>query len=200
MALGLRLALGGTASGLAVADVFGALGALAAFATGAATAHLFRRHRTAWRIAVPTAAAVAIGLSAAAVASGITGFHNYLPVAGIITLFSLAISAPTAALGRIRLPFIALAVITFLIVGLPVSGGPSGLGPFGPGFLRALDSVLPLGVAADAVRNTVYFHGSDTAGYLWVLGGWAATGVAVLLAHPARSLLTHYGLRLSAAQ
>ncbi|HTU96704.1 MAG TPA: hypothetical protein VMF14_12745 [Solirubrobacteraceae bacterium] len=168
-------------------------------ATGAATAHLFRRHRTAWRIAVPTVAAVAIGLSAAAVASAITGFHDYLPVAGIVALFSLAISAPTAALGRIRLPLIALAVITFLIVGLPVSGGPSGLGSFGPGFLRALDSVLPLGVAADAVRNTIYFHASDTTGYLWVLGGWAAAGVGVLLAHPVRRLVTHYGLRLSTA-
>ena len=168
-------------------------------ATGAATAHLFRRRHTAWRIAVPVVAAVAMGLAAGAVASGITGFSDYLPVAGIVALFSLAVSAPTAALGRIKLPLIALAVITFLIVGLPVSGGPSGLGPFGPGFLRALDSTLPLGVAADAVRNTVYFHGSDTAGYLWVLVGWAVAGVAVLLAHPARTLLTHYGLRLKGA-
>ncbi|HEY1712509.1 MAG TPA: hypothetical protein VGG07_06380 [Solirubrobacteraceae bacterium] len=158
-------------------------------ATGAATAHLFRRHRTAWRIAVPVVAAVAIGLSAAAVASGITGFDDYLPMAGIVALFSLAISAPTAALGRIKLPLIALAVITFLIVGIPVSGGPSNLGPFGPGFLRALDSALPLGVAADAVRNTLYFHGNDTAGYLWVLGGWATAGIAALLVHPARAWL-----------
>ena len=90
------------------------------------------------------------------------------------------------ALGRIKLPLIALAVITFLIVGIPVSGGPSNLGLFGPGFLRALDSALPLGVAADAVRNTLYFHGNDTAGYLWVLGGWAAAGIAALLVHPAR--------------
>ena len=156
-------------------------------ATGAATAHLFRHHRTAWRIAVPAVAAVAIGLSAAAIASGITGFGDYLPVAGIVALFSLAISAPTAALGRIKLPLIALAVIAFLIIGVPVSGGPSGLGSFGPGFLRALDSALPLGVAADAVRNTVYFHGNDTAGYLWVLGGWATAGIALLLAHPARA-------------
>ncbi|HEY1567512.1 MAG TPA: hypothetical protein VGF68_10860 [Solirubrobacteraceae bacterium] len=165
-------------------------------ATGAATAHLFRRHRTAWRIAVPAVAAVAIGLSAAAVASGITGFDDYLPVAGIVALFSLAISAPTAALGRIKLPLIALAVITFLIIGLPVSGGPSGLGSFGPGFLRALDSALPLGVAADTVRNTVYFHGSDTAGHLWVLGGWAAAGIALLLAHPARARLRTAYLQL----
>jgi hypothetical protein len=158
-------------------------------ATGAATAHLFRGHRTGWRIAVPVVAAVAISLAATAVAAALTGFGDYVSVAGIVALFSLAISAPTAALGRIKLPLIALAVIAFLIVGLPVSGGPSNLGSFGPGFLRALDSLLPLGVAADAVRNTVYFHGHDTAGYLWVLGGWAAAGIALLLMHPMRARL-----------
>jgi hypothetical protein len=170
-------------------------------ATGAATAHVFRRHGTAWRIAVPAVAAVAIGLSATAVAAGVTGFGDYLSVAGIVALFSLAISAPTVALGRIKLPLIALAVITFLIMGIPVSGGPSGLAAFGPGFLRSLDSALPLGVAADAVRNTIYFHGNDTAGYLWVLCAWAAAGIGLLLMHgSARSvLLTHYGLRLRGA-
>jgi hypothetical protein len=169
-------------------------------ATGAASAHLFRHHRTAWRIAVPVGAAVAIGLAAAAIAAGVTGFGHYLSVAGIVALFSLAVSAPTAALGRIKLPLIGLAVVTFLILGIPASGGPSDLGAFGPGFLRALDSALPLGAAADALRNTVYFHGHDTAGYLWVLGAWAAAGTGVLLVRPTRAwlraLLTHYGLRL----
>jgi hypothetical protein len=158
-------------------------------ATGAASAHLFRRHPTTWRIAVPAGAAVAIGLAAAAVADGVTGFGDYLAIAGIVALFSLAISAPTAALGRIRLPLIGLAVLTFLVLGIPVSGGPSALGAFGPGFLRALDSVLPLGVAADALRNTLYFHGHDTAGHLWILGAWAAAGITVLLVHPARAWL-----------
>jgi hypothetical protein len=169
-------------------------------ATGAATAHLFRRHRTVWRVAVPVVAAMAIGVTATAVAAGITGFGDYLSVAGIVALFSLAISAPTAALGRIRLPLIGLAVITFLIVGIPVSGGPSNLGAFGPGFLRALDSALPLGVAADVVRNTVYFHGHDTSGHLGVLAAWAATGVAALLLWPVcarlrAAVFAHYGLR-----
>jgi hypothetical protein len=165
-------------------------------ATGAASAHLFRRHRTVWRIAVPVAAAVGIGLATAAITTVITGFGDYLAMAGIVALFSLAISAPTAALGRIKLPLIGLAVLTFLIVGVPVSGGPSNLGAFGPGFLRIMDSALPLGAAADAVRNTVYFHGNDTAGYLWVLAAWAGAGVAALLVHPVRVAVSHYGLRL----
>jgi hypothetical protein len=165
-------------------------------AIGAASAHLFRRHGTAWRIAVPAVGAVAIGLAAAAVADGVSGSGHYLSIAGIVALFSLAISAPTAALGRLRLPLIGLAVLTFLIFGLPVSGGPSDLGAFGPGFLRALDSALPLGIAADAVRNTVYFHGNGTAGHLWVLAAWAAAGIAALLVHPARAWLRTTPVRM----
>ncbi len=158
-------------------------------ATGSVTAHLFRRRRTAWRIGIPMVTAVALGLAAAGVADGITGAGDYLSIAGIIALFSLATSAPTAALGRIKLPLIGLAVLAFLILGLPASGGPSDLSAFVPGFLRALHAVLPLGIATDAVRNTVYFHAGDTAGYLWVLTGWAAAGIGVLLVHPARAWL-----------
>jgi hypothetical protein len=169
-------------------------------ATGSVTAHLFRRRRAVWRIGVPVVTAAAVGLAAAAVADEITGAGDYLSIAGIVALFSLAIAAPTAALGRIRLPLIGLAVLTFLVLGIPASGGPSDLAAFVPGFLRTLHSVLPLGVATDALRNTVYFHGNDTAGHLWMLGAWAAAGIAVLLVHPARAWLTpalsHYGLRL----
>lgn len=158
-------------------------------ATGSITAHLFRRRRTGWRIGIPVVTALAVGLAAAGVADGITGAGDYLSIAGIVALFSLAISAPTAALGRIKLPLIGLAVLVFLILGLPASGGPGDLTAFVPGFLRALHPVLPLGIATDALRNTVYFHGNDTAGYLWVLAAWAAAGIGVLLVHPARAWL-----------
>ena len=168
-------------------------------AIGAASAHLFRRHRTAWRIAVPAVAAVAIGLAAAAVADHVSGSGHYLSIAGIVALFSLAISAPTAALGRLRLPLIGVAVVTFLIFGIPVSGGPSDLGAFGPGFLRALDSALPLGIAADAVRNIVYFHGHDIAGHLWVLAAWAAAGITALLMHPVRAWVRGASVRMRTA-
>jgi hypothetical protein len=166
-------------------------------ATGSVTAHLFRRRRAAWRIGVPVVTAVAVGLAAAGVADVITGAGDYLSIAGIIALFSLAISAPTAALGRIKLPLIGLAVLAFLVLGIPASGGPGDLSAFVPGFLRTLHSVLPLGIATDALRNTVYFHGSDTAAYLGVLAAWAAAGVGVLLVHPARAWLRRAYLRPS---
>jgi hypothetical protein len=166
-------------------------------ATGSVTAHLFRRRRAAWRIGVPVITAVALGLAAAGVADGISGAGDYLSIAGIIALFSLAVSASTAALGRIKLPLIGLAVLTFLVLGIPASGGPGNLTAFVPGVLRALHSVLPLGIATDALRNTVYFHGNDTAGHLWVLGAWAAAGIATLLMHPARVRLRTASMRHS---
>jgi hypothetical protein len=97
-----------------------------------------------------------------------------------VALFSLAISAPTAALGQIKPHLAALAVLTFLILGIPVSGGPANLAAFAPSFLRSLDSVLPLGSAANTIRNTVYFHANDTSGHLWVLAAWAVGGFAAL--------------------
>jgi hypothetical protein len=149
-------------------------------ATGVAAAHLLRHLRPIPRITVPVVAAMAIGLAAAAIADGISGLGNYLPIAGIVALFSLAISLPTAALGEIRPPLVALAVLVFLILGLPVSGGPGGLAQFGPSLFRPLDSTLPLGVAADAVRNTVYFGAHDTSGNLLVLAAWATAGFVAL--------------------
>jgi hypothetical protein len=74
-----------------------------------------------------------------------------------------------------------LAVLLFLILGLPVSGRPGGLAQFGPSLFRSLDTALPLGVAAGAVRNTVYFGAHDAGGYLLVLGAWAVAGVVALM-------------------
>ena len=65
-------------------------------------------------------------------------------------------------LARIWPPLVALAVLVFIVFGIPVSGGPANLASFTPGFLRVLDPVLPLGVAASTIRNVVYFGGHAT--------------------------------------
>jgi len=67
------------------------------------------------------------------------------------------------------------------VFGIPVSGGPANLASFGPAFLRVLDAALPLGVAASAVRNVVYFGGHATGLDLWVLTAWALAGVVGLI-------------------
>jgi len=150
-------------------------------AAGSASALAFRRARRAWAVAVPVAAAVVSGLVAAAILDGIAGLGNYAAIAGIIALFSLAVAAPTAVLARIRPPLVALAVLVFIVAGIPVSGGPANLASFTPGFLRVFGPVLPLGIAASGIRNVVYFGGHATSPYLWTLAAWAVAGIAGLI-------------------
>jgi nucleotide-binding universal stress UspA family protein len=150
-------------------------------AAGSGSALAFRRARAGLGVAVPVAVAVVIGLSSAAIADGIAGLGNYAAIAGVVALFSLAVSAPTALLSRIRPPLVILAVLAFIVFGIPVSGGPANLASFGPAYLRFFDSVLPLGVAASIVRNIVYFGGRATAPHLWVLAAWALAGLVGLV-------------------
>jgi nucleotide-binding universal stress UspA family protein len=150
-------------------------------AAGSASALAFRRARRAVAVAAPVAMAVVSGLVAAAIADAIAGLGNYAALAGIIALFSLAVAAPTALLARIRPPLVAVAVLAFIVFGIPASGGAPNLASFTPSFLRALSPVLPLGVAASTVRNVVYFGGHDTTSSLWTLAAWALVGVVGLI-------------------
>jgi nucleotide-binding universal stress UspA family protein len=155
---------------------------LPGMAAGSASALVFRRSGALWCVGAPFVAAVGIGVVAAAIVNAMTGFGHYPVIAGIVTLFTLAIALPTAALGRVRPPLIALAVLVLVVLSIPVSGGPSGLGAFTPAYLRVLRPALPLGVAAGAVRSVVYFGGHGTAGPLTVLAAWAVGGFAALTA------------------
>ncbi len=172
-------ALSGDSEGFSV--FFVVLGVLfPSLIAGVASSLILARAPRAWRVGSLVAVAVVIGLVVAGIADGVAGFGDYLAIAGIVALFSLAISAPTAAPGRIKPHLAGVAFVCFVVLGIPVGGGPGGLAPFGPASLRLLDPVLPLGIAVSALRNTVYFAGHDTSGQLWVLAAWAAAGVALL--------------------
>jgi nucleotide-binding universal stress UspA family protein len=145
-------------------------------AAGSASALALRRAPREWSVAAPAAMAVVSGL----IADGIAGLGNYASIAGIVALASLAVAAPTALLARIKPPLVALAVLAFIVFGIPASGGPANLASFTPGFVRALSPVLPLGVAASTIRNVVYFGGHDTTAYLWTLAVWALAGIVGL--------------------
>ena len=155
-------------------------------AAGSASALALRRTPRAWSVGAPVAAAVVSGAVAAAIADAIAGLGNYAAIGGIVALFALAVAAPTAVLARIRPPLAALALLAFIVLGIPASGGPANLASFTPGFLRALSPVLPLGVAAGAIRNVAYFGGHATAQYTWTLAAWALAGVAGLILVTAR--------------
>lgn len=149
-------------------------------ATGVAAGHVLRRATLAARVGTLMSVAAVTGLAAAGLADGISGLGHLWAIAGTVALFSLAISAPTAALGQIKPHLVALCVLMFLVVGIPAAGGPANLSAFAPHLLRSLTSDLPLGAAANTIRNTVYFHASDTTGHLWVLSAYAAGGLAAL--------------------
>jgi ABC-2 family transporter len=149
-------------------------------ATGIAVGHGLRRTSLVARLVVLASVASIVGLAAAAIGDGISGLGHYWALAGIVGLFSLAVSAPTAALGQIKPHLASLCIVAFLIFGIPVSGGPSNLTSFGPQFLRSLHSGLPLGAAADAARNAAYFGAADTANHIAVLAVYAVAGLCVL--------------------
>ena len=149
--------------------------------TGIASSLLPMGSPSGWRVGMLAAVAVVIGLVAAGIADGVAGFGNYLAIAGIVALFSLAISAPTAALARIKPAAAVVAFLVFVVFGIPASGGPGALAAFAPGFVRVLDPALPLGVAVAALRSAVYFHGHDAAGQLGILAVWAAAGCGALI-------------------
>ena len=166
----------------ALSSWFMCLGVLIpSLAAGSASAMAFRRARPALSVAAPVAVAVVVGLVSAAIADAIAGLGNYAAIAGIVALFSLAVAGVTAALARIWPPLTAVAVLAFIVFGIPVSGGPANLASFGPGFVRVLNPALPLGVAANAVRNVVYFGGNDTVPRVWILAAWALAGIAGLV-------------------
>lgn len=167
----------------ALSPFFVVLGMLfPSLAAGVASSLASPRASTKWRLGLLVTTAVLMGLVVAAVAEGLTGLGPYPAVAGIVALFSLAVSVPTAGLSRFRRPAVALAVVIFVVLGISSSGGPSGLGAFSPGFFRAIDTALPVGAAATVLRNTVYFHGHATTDGLGVLAAWAVGGLAVLAA------------------
>jgi nucleotide-binding universal stress UspA family protein len=171
----------------ALSSFFLLLGALIpSLAAGSGTALAFRKARPALGIVAPVAVAVAIGLASAAVADGIAGLGHYPAIAGVVALFSLAVAAPTAVLARIKPPLVAVAVLLFIVAGIPDSGGPANLASFSGAGFRLFDSVLPLGLAASVVRNVVYFGGHSTALHLWILAAWAVAGLAGLIALAAR--------------
>lgn len=153
---------------------------LPSMAAGSASALLFRRARPAWAVAAPVVAAVGMGAVGAGIADGIAGLGDYPALAGILALFSVAVSVPTAVLSRIKPPLAALALLVMVVLGIPDSGGPGGLAPFSPRALRDLHSALPVGLASDVIRRVVYFGGYGTTNALWVLGAWAGGGLVAL--------------------
>jgi hypothetical protein len=142
------------------------------------------RASTLSKIMVVLVFAALLGIVEVAVADGLTGalIGHAVALAGMGMLTALAFGAAVTALGRVLGAVgIGLSTLTFLIAGIPSSGGPFGVS-FLPAFYRVVGPVLPLTNAATVARNISYFHGHAIRAPLGVLAVWAGGGLLILIA------------------
>jgi hypothetical protein len=74
-----------------------------------------------------------------------------------------------------------LAILLFVILGNPASGGPFAR-PLLPGLWRTIGGVLPPGAGMDLARSALFFDGARTLGPILVLAAWALLGAALAIA------------------
>ncbi|GAA3531192.1 DUF3533 domain-containing protein [Nonomuraea rosea] len=100
---------------------------------------------------------------------------------GISLTIGLVVAGLVKLLGT---PGVGVAALLFIPIGLPASGGPLGA-RYIPEWYAAIGQFLPIGPAADAVRNTVFFGGAALWTPVGILTLWGLLGL-VLLALPGR--------------
>lgn len=107
---------------------------------------------------------------------------HFLALAGVGALLVFAAAAATmglqALLGRLGT---VVAVVLFVIVGNPASGGAY-QSQLLPGFWRAMSNVLPNGAAVQAVRQVAYLGSHGLVAHMLILAAYAVGGTAVALA------------------
>lgn len=161
--------------------------AILGVARGARPANM---RRTVFRLGGMVPYAIASGLGGAIIVGPVLGAltGHFWALWGIGTLLVFAAGAATVAFQvLLEIVGIGLAILVFVVLGNPSAGGayPNALLP---PFWRAIGPWLPPGAGTTTVRNTVYFGGHHTTGPLWVLGGYAAAGIAFALAGSALHL------------
>jgi hypothetical protein len=141
------------------------------------------RRRMAWRMAGVVLLGIVMGLGGAALAHAIGDFGGSLlgmAAFGLLTVLAVgwATMAVEAALGLLG---IGVAILVFVVVGNPSSGGPVARELL-PGFWRAVGPYIPTGASVTAVRDVAYFPDAPLGGALLVLLLWAALGGVAALA------------------
>lgn len=164
-------------AGLAAAMLPLLLGSIMAAGAG------WRAVRAKWAgWAVTLATSVTIGLTVTAILHALGVFTGswWLDAAAIIGVLA-ATSTAVYGLARVfGLIGIGLGAILLVVVGNPLSGVTSApeLVPEGWSTVGAL---LPPGAASQLLRSTAYFDGAGASGRVWVLAGWFAIGVLLIV-------------------
>ncbi len=141
-----------------------------------------RRH-TVWRLGALGILALLTGFGGAAVAAGIGDWSASLFSLGLVgTLTVAAVGAVTVALQSVLgLIGTGLAILIFVVLGNPASGGPYSAELL-PGLWRAIGQLIPTGAATTALRDIAYFPDASVAGPVLVIAIWLVAGVVVALA------------------
>ena len=128
-------------------------------------------------------------LAVYAVASGLLGTLVVQQIVGVLEGSTLALAAAgalvvfatgaaTAALqGLLGIAGTGLAILLFVALGNPSSGGPLATDLLMPEPWRVVGPLLPPGAGTELARNIAYFDGNALGGPILVLVGWAAIGM-----------------------
>jgi hypothetical protein len=154
-------------------------------------ARIRSRRRAAYRLGGMLAMSLASGLFSAILlrsAIGVFGDASFFDIWMIGALCVFAAGAATIAFqSLLGIAGTGIAVLLFVVLGNPSSGGPYSP-ELMPGLWREIGAALPPGAGTTLVRNTAYFDGIATAGPAIVLLIWAAVGVVVTLVRGGRSV------------
>lgn len=141
-----------------------------------------RRH-TVWRLGALAILALLVGFAGAAVAAAIGDWDGSLLSLGLVGALTVAaVGAVTVALQSVLgLVGTGLAILIFVVLGNPASGGPYSAELL-PGLWRAIGQLIPTGAATTALRDIAYFPAASVLGPVLTIAAWLAAGVAVALA------------------
>lgn len=141
-------------------------------------------------------------LAAYAIASGFLGTllvqnvigvleGNTLELAAVGALMVFATAAATAALqSLLGIAGTALAILLFVALGNPASGGPLASELLMPAPWRAIGALLPPGAGTTLVRNVTYFDANAIFGPLLVLAAYSVAGSGLTILAARRSMTT----------
>lgn len=140
-----------------------------------------RRH-TVWRLGAIGVLALIVGFAGAALAAAIGDWDGSLLSLGLVGALTVAsVGAVTVALQSVLgLVGTGLAILIFVVLGNPASGGPYSAELL-PGLWRAVGQLIPTGAATTALRDIAYFPDASVAGPVLVIVAWLLVGVAVAL-------------------
>lgn len=161
---------------------------LAGLVTGALAYYLTRslRSRLLGILATSAVSGVVVALIMQTWLDGLAG--DWFANAGVLALVTASIASVACGLASLfRQAGVAIAAMTFMLVGNPASGMTSSPHLL-PQWFAEVGQLLPLGAGGQLVRSVAFFDGNALGGPLAVLLVWLGAGIALTAARPLAGL------------